>query len=94
MDSYLETLVKENALRKVYLGGSTIETIYFGGGTPSLLSEKQVEHVVNEIQKNFILSQNAEITLEANPDDLTKLKLKNYWLAGVNRISIGVQSFS
>ena len=69
-----------------------IDTIYFGGGTPSLLSQNQIVRIVEEICKNFSLSKNAEITLEANPCTLTVQKLENLRESGVNRLSIGVQS--
>lgn len=68
------------------------DTIYFGGGTPSLLTGTQISSIISEIARNFRLSENTEITLEANPDTLTEKKLTEFYGAGVNRISIGVQS--
>lgn len=84
---------REIVLRKNYLAGEKIETIYFGGGTPSLLSSDQLNLLMKTIRENFTVEENAEITLEANPDDLTKETLQMLKAAGVNRLSIGIQSF-
>jgi len=70
-----------------------METIYFGGGTPSLLGVDEIQMILNKIQQRFFVSENAEITLEANPDDITDEKLIGWKEAGINRLSIGVQSF-
>jgi oxygen-independent coproporphyrinogen III oxidase len=70
-----------------------IETIYFGGGTPSLCSQQEITSLLEKIHSQFALSQHAEITLEANPDDITVEKLAGWKQAGINRLSIGVQSF-
>jgi len=70
----------------------TIETIYFGGGTPSLLSELELETILTALHQHFNVAPNVEITLEANPDDLTREKLKSLLKLGVNRLSIGIQS--
>ena len=70
-----------------------VETIYFGGGTPSLLSEKELNSILSSIQKNYKVLEKAEITLEANPDDITKEKAQLWNKIGINRLSIGVQSF-
>lgn len=75
------------------LEGQTIETIYFGGGTPSLLTETELNDLLNEVAKQFTISDGAEITLEANPDDINKDILRSWQTAGINRLSIGVQSF-
>ena len=69
------------------------ETIYLGGGTPSLLSEEEMERLFGALHRQFIIGKDAEITLEANPDDLTSEKLRLFRNLGVNRLSIGVQSF-
>ena len=79
--------------RKDYLPENTIDTIYFGGGTPSILKEKDLSDILNRIHKNYEVNAAAEITLEANPDDITKEKLDAWKQAGINRLSIGVQSF-
>jgi oxygen-independent coproporphyrinogen-3 oxidase len=71
----------------------TIDTIYFGGGTPSLLSNEELNFLLETIHKNYPVSANAEITLEANPDDITASFLTDWKNAGINRLSIGVQSF-
>lgn len=70
-----------------------IETIYFGGGTPSVLSADEINLLMEQVQKHFIISDNAEITFEANPDDLSKSYLNSLKGTPVNRFSIGVQSF-
>ena len=70
-----------------------IETIYFGGGTPSLLTNDNIKDLLNAIKNNFTISKEAEITIEANPDDISKEKLSGWKAAGINRLSIGIQSF-
>ena len=70
-----------------------IETIYFGGGTPSLLTESELHTLLAAIHANYTIDKNAEITLEANPDDMEPVKLAQWKNAGINRLSIGIQSF-
>jgi len=70
-----------------------VETIYFGGGTPSLLSAHELETILNKVANNYTVSQTAEITLEANPDDLNAQYLKELIQIGFNRLSVGIQSF-
>jgi oxygen-independent coproporphyrinogen-3 oxidase len=70
-----------------------IETIYFGGGTPSLLSTEEINNLLDEVRSIFTHDENAEITLEANPDDITAEKLVSWKVAGINRFSVGIQSF-
>ncbi|MCM8568667.1 radical SAM family heme chaperone HemW [Gramella jeungdoensis] len=89
----VEMLCRELVLRKNELDSEEIETIYFGGGTPSLLNKEELEHIFQTIFDNFEISENAEITLEANPDDLSQENLKMLSESPVNRLSIGVQSF-
>ena len=89
----MKALAKEIILQKNYLPVSHLQTIYFGGGTPSLLDESELAYLIETIQKTFSLDQNAEITLEANPDDLTLEKLRLFKNLGINRLSIGTQSF-
>ncbi|HEX7844470.1 MAG TPA: radical SAM family heme chaperone HemW [Chitinophagaceae bacterium] len=89
----LAALLKEIELQKDYLAGETIETIYFGGGTPSLCTNDEVRDMILKIRNSFSVSETVEITLEANPDDITEEKLVGWKAAGVNRLSIGVQSF-
>lgn len=88
----LEALIRELHQRKDYLSG-TISTIYFGGGTPSLLAVTDIARILNEISKAYDVGSNAEITLEANPDDITNEKLQAWRNCGINRLSIGIQSF-
>ncbi|MBK7175205.1 MAG: radical SAM family heme chaperone HemW [Bacteroidales bacterium] len=87
-------MMRELKLQKDYLEGASINTIYFGGGTPSLLSGDEISLLLSGIQELFHVEPNAEITLEANPDDLTPVRIKNLIHTGINRLSIGIQSFS
>ena len=95
--SQKELLVKAMAaeieLQKDYLSNKQLSSIYFGGGTPSLLTEKELGTLMNAISTHFTISGSAEITLEANPDDLTTTALLNLRKTGVNRLSIGIQTF-
>ncbi len=86
-------IAKELSLQATYVGGELIETIYFGGGTPSLLSSLELEVIINSIHTHFTLADSVEITLEANPDDLSKEKLVELKQLTINRLSIGIQSF-
>ena len=88
----VKSLCKEIELRKEELRGP-LETIYFGGGTPSLLSASELHRLFDTIKEHFEFSRNLEITLEANPDDLSIEKLKELQQSPVNRLSIGIQSF-
>jgi oxygen-independent coproporphyrinogen III oxidase len=92
-DELLQSLIKEIRLQKNYLNGETIETIYFGGGTPSLLGADEVNQIIGAIADDYSIVASAEITLEANPDDLNKETLQSLLYASINRLSIGVQSF-
>lgn len=91
---FVKAVKLELWLRRDYLGDQQIETIYFGGGTPSLLSPKQIEGLLNACKGLFSVNHDAEITLEANPDDLNSEYLFGIKNAGINRLSIGIQSFS
>ncbi len=73
--------------------GEVIKTIYFGGGTPSLLSNVELERLLALLREKYSVDADTEITLEANPDDITKEKLSDWKRAGINRLSIGIQSF-
>lgn len=86
-------LVKEIELQKNYLDNEMIETIYFGGGTPSLLNIEDLIMIIEKIKNTFQVAAGAEKTLEANPDDITVVKLNAWKETGINRLSIGVQSF-
>ena len=86
-------LIREIDLQRDYLSDKKIETIYFGGGTPSMLSAGHLESLLHKIDQLHIVSADAEITLEANPDDLSLAKLIDFRKIGINRLSIGVQTF-
>jgi oxygen-independent coproporphyrinogen-3 oxidase len=86
-------LLSEMELRKDYLKGEPVETIYFGGGTPSLLPARDHEALIEKAHSTFKISPNTEITLETNPDDISEEKLMDWKEAGINRLSIGIQSF-
>ena len=90
----VEAILTEIDLRLPYLKNKNIETIYFGGGTPSLLSEKDLFLILEKLYKTYNVSSHAEITLEANPDDLNIDKLKELKRLEINRLSIGLQSFN
>lgn len=92
--SFATLVEKELILRDNYLPDSEIETIYFGGGTPSMLEPFQISDIIGAIAKRYTVSKNPEITLEANPDDISEELLKDFRSIGINRLSIGVQSFS
>jgi oxygen-independent coproporphyrinogen-3 oxidase len=89
----LTALLKETELQKDYLGNELAETIYFGGGTPSLLTISDLRFQIDKTRTTFHVSDNAEITLEVNPDDINEEKLAGWKAIGINRLSIGVQSF-
>ncbi|HEY0433269.1 MAG TPA: radical SAM family heme chaperone HemW [Chitinophagaceae bacterium] len=89
----VQALLGEARLQASFLGGNPVNTIYLGGGTPSLLNEQELERILAAIADNFPVSPGAEITLEANPDDLDAGKLANWRALGVNRLSLGIQSF-
>lgn len=86
-------LLKETVMRRHYLEDVTVETIYFGGGTPSLLSVEETQSLIAAVKQQYSIAEGAEITLEANPDDISENKLQEWKMAGINRLSIGVQSF-
>lgn len=92
-EAFLDALKKEIELQKDYLGTKKINTIYLGGGTPSLLNQHELLQLFDTIDKHFEIDKDAEITLEANPDDLTKNKIKELKDTPINRFSIGIQSF-
>jgi len=93
LNEVIDAIIKEFSIRKDYLKNEPVQTIYFGGGTPSLLTIQQIEKLLNTIYKNFPVEKNAEITFEANPDDLTEKYLSDLKKTGINRLSIGIQSF-
>jgi oxygen-independent coproporphyrinogen-3 oxidase len=89
----VEAISKEIVLQKDYLGGEEIRTIYLGGGTPSLLDGQELQTLLKTIRETHPVIGNPEVTLEANPDDLTLPKLQELYRIGINRLSIGIQSF-
>ncbi len=88
-----QALSAEIELRQSYLNNEPVSTIYFGGGTPSILKPDYIAEIINTINSNFEVDSHAEITLEANPDDISALHLEGWRHAGINRLSIGIQSF-
>lgn len=92
-NEFVETLLKEISLQKNFLPAEPVNTIYFGGGTPSLLTVEELSTILQTLRNYFLISPEAEITLEANPDDINEQKLSDWKQAGINRLSIGVQSF-
>ena len=92
IEPFVQAVIKEIQLQKEYLK-DPIETIYFGGGTPSLLPVSDIQKILDQLHHNFEIRPDAEITLEANPDDIEMEKAKQWKAMGVNRLSIGIQSF-
>ncbi len=92
-DEMINALAKEIELRKDELHNETVETIYFGGGTPSVLSVEEIEKLIATVYKNYRVVDAPEITLEANPDDLSEAKIIALSKSPINRLSIGIQSF-
>ena len=92
-DDLVKAIANEISLQKDYLQNEWVETIYFGGGTPSLLNIEDVILIVDQVRRYFQVTDNPEITLETNPDDITEEKLIGWKEAGINRLSIGIQSF-
>ncbi len=92
-DEFIRALLKEIDLKNNYLEDQHITTIYFGGGTPSLLSTDEINLILDRLARHFRIDEKAEITFEANPDDITPEKARQLMETKVNRISLGVQSF-
>ena len=92
-DELINALIKELVLRKDELEGQTIETIYFGGGTPSLLTQIEISLIIKNVYEHYNVSNHPEITLEANPDDLSTHRIIELSKSPINRLSIGIQSF-
>ena len=90
----VEAILQELAMRTDYLGSAPVETIYFGGGTPSVLATAEIERLLEAVYAHYTVIDTPEITLEANPDDLTRAKLDELAATRINRLSIGIQSFS
>lgn len=94
IDSYVTALTKELSMHKNTLRDYKIKTVFIGGGTPSILDINKLDIIINQIHKNFDINSRAEVTIECNPGTLTKEKLKFYKNIGINRLSIGLQSFN
>lgn len=92
-DQLISALAKELRLRKDEFKNTTVETIYFGGGTPSLLSIEELQFLIDTVHENYSIATSPEITLEANPDDLFEEKIIELSQSPINRLSIGIQSF-
>lgn len=92
-DELIQALAKELILRKEELKDEPVETIYFGGGTPSLLSMNELSFVLDTVYENYSVVDHPEITLEANPDDITEKLIVAWSQSPINRLSIGIQSF-
>ncbi|MGF1555278.1 radical SAM family heme chaperone HemW [Paucihalobacter sp.] len=92
-DLMVEAIINELKMRKGEFKNTIVETIYFGGGTPSLLSLEEFDQIMTSVYKFYKVASAPEITLEANPDDLSKEKIKQLAASPINRLSIGIQSF-
>ena len=92
-DEMITALKKELAMRKDEFKDEVVETIYFGGGTPSVLDTGEINDLIETVYANYRVVENPEITLEANPDDLSNQRIKELAKSTINRLSIGVQSF-
>ncbi|SNR17280.1 Hypothetical radical SAM family enzyme [Tenacibaculum jejuense] len=89
----ITAIITELILRKNEFDNEAIKTIYFGGGTPSVLSQTEIDRIIKSVYDNYKVIEEPEITLEANPDDLTSERIENLASSSVNRLSIGIQSF-
>ena len=94
ISQFIDCLIMEIELNKKTLEGYTFDTIFFGGGTPSVLEPNQIERILNALSKDYKLDQKMEITLECNPGEINYDKLKKFRELGINRLSIGFQSFN
>ena len=93
-ESFVQTVMLETAMQARYLDGETVETFYLGGGTPSLLTVGQTGQIIAAVRKNFSFSDDPEITVEVNPDDVYEGYFRELAGMGVNRVSLGVQSWN
>jgi len=92
-EAFVEAVTREAAIRSGYLYNETVDTVYLGGGTPSLLSETQAERIMAAVRSNFRIGSDPEITVEVNPDDIKPGYISSLSALGVNRVSVGVQSW-
>ena len=93
-EAYMACVYKEMKLRADDLKGKVFDTVYFGGGTPSVIDEKLIVGCMNQIRKCYLLADGAEVTIEINPGTVTKEKIETYKRAGINRFSVGLQAAS
>ncbi len=91
IDNYVDAIVNELKVRSDYLENELIETIYFGGGTPSLLTKSQIDSILVCIYQNYIIDSSAEITFECNPENISSDYIEDLYNLGINRISLGIQ---
>ena len=91
--SFIDALLKEASLRKDYLGEDSVSTIYLGGGTPSVFSIKDLGTILNHVKKLFSVTEDCEVTIELNPDDVNEAYLEGLKNLNINRISLGIQSW-
>ena len=92
-EEYVRLLCREILLRKEEIGSSSVDTVFLGGGTPSLMSPDQLRRVMEALRNTYLVEPDAEISMEVNPGTADPDKLRAYREAGINRLSIGVQSF-
>ncbi len=96
IDSFVNSILREIEIfrrESDFIETACFDTVYFGGGTPSLLEVSQIEKILNSLYKNFCISQDVEITVEANPGTVNREKLFSFRKVGINRLSFGIQSF-
>ena len=91
--AFIDAILKEAALRKDYLGNEPVSTIFFGGGTPSVLSVRDLGDILQQIRRQYRVDENCEISIELNPDDVNPVYLEGLKQLQFNRISLGVQSW-
>jgi putative oxygen-independent coproporphyrinogen III oxidase len=91
--AFIDALLKETFLKKDYLSGETVSTIYLGGGTPSVFTVKELESILNQIYLNYKVTDDCEITIELNPDDIRPEYLEGLKNLKINRVSLGIQSW-
>ena len=92
-EEMVQALIKELCMRRAEMENKQIDSIYFGGGTPSVLKPSEIESILEAVFSNYTVEDTPEITLEANPDDLDEVRILAFKEVGINRLSIGVQSF-
>ena len=92
MDAYVDAVCREIRVQAAFFGKRRVKTVFFGGGTPTLMKGEQVQRVMDALRTHFYIEETAEISMEGNPGTLLPERLNAYRKAGVNRLSIGVQS--